>query len=148
MIYIQVRLVNSVEGHLKAPFSIASTLKCRERHYSFPGLLHFTFDIYLIMLSAKQGGIKYNFLSLLYDSTIGKHSGAECSSMVWETRVQYHVESYQRLQKWYLMPPCSTLSIIRHGSRVKWSNQGNGVAPSLTHQCSSYWKGSLQVTLD
>ena len=23
------------------------------------------------------------------------------------------VESYQRLEKWYLMPPCLTLSIIR-----------------------------------
>ena len=33
-------------------------------------------------------------------------------------------------------------------SRVKWSNQGKGVAPSPTPQCSSYWKGSLRVTLD
>ena len=30
----------------------------------FPGLLHFTLDPYLIMLSVKQGGIKYHFLSL------------------------------------------------------------------------------------
>ena len=30
----------------------------------FPGLLHFTLNKYLIMLSVKQGGIKYNFLSL------------------------------------------------------------------------------------
>ena len=29
------------------------------------------------------------------------------------------VESYQRLKKWYLMPPWLTLSIIRYGSRVK-----------------------------
>ena len=49
----------------------------------FPGLLHFTLDPYLIMLSVKQGGIKYHFLSLWYDSTsdwtqlsraIGEHS--------------------------------------------------------------------------
>ena len=49
----------------------------------FPGLLHFTLDLYLIMLSVKQGGIKYHFLSLWYDSTwertqvswtIGEHS--------------------------------------------------------------------------
>ena len=26
---------------------------------------------------------------------------------------QSHVESYQRLKKWYLMPPCLTFSIIR-----------------------------------
>ena len=33
----------------------------------FLGLLHFTFDLYLIMQSVKQGGIKYHFLSLWYD---------------------------------------------------------------------------------
>ena len=62
--------------------------------------------------------------------------------------VQSRVESYQRLKKWYLMPPCLTLSIIRYGSRVKWSNPGNGVAPSPTPRCGSYWKGNLQVILD
>ena len=31
-----------------------------------------------------------------------------------------------------------TLSIIRWGSRVKWSNPGNGVAHSPTPSCSSY----------
>ena len=46
------------------------------------------------------------------------------------------------------MPPCFTLSIIRCGSRVKWSNPGKGVAPSPTPWCSSYWKGTLWVTLD
>ena len=49
----------------------------------FPGLLHFTLDTYFIMLSVKQGGNKYHFLSLWYDSTwdwiqiswaIGEHS--------------------------------------------------------------------------
>ena len=52
---------------------------CRGGRYSFPGLLYFTLDPYLIMLSVKQGGIK----SLWYDSTwdwtqvsraIGEHS--------------------------------------------------------------------------
>ena len=38
-----------------------------------------------------------------------------------------------------------TLSIIRWGSRVKWSNPGKGVAPSSTRQCRSYRKGSLRV---
>ena len=41
-----------------------------------------------------------------------------------------------------------TLSIIRYGSRVKWSNPGKGVVPSPTFWCSSYRKGSLRVTLD
>ena len=35
-------------------------------------------------------------------------------------------------KKWYLIPPCLTLSIVRYGSRVKCSNPGKGVAPSPT----------------
>ena len=50
--------------------------------------------------------------------------------------------------KWYLIHRCLTLSNIRYVSRVKWSNPGKGVAPSPTPWCSSYWKGSLLVTLD
>ena len=49
----------------------------------FPGLLDFTLDPYLIMLSVKQGSVMYHFLSLWYNSTrnwtqvsraIGEHS--------------------------------------------------------------------------
>ena len=43
------------------------------------------------------------------------------------------------------MSPRLTLSIIRHGSSVKGSNPGNGVAPSPTPWCSSYRKGNRQV---
>ena len=39
-----------------------------------------------------------------------------------------------KTQKWYLMPTCLTCSIMRYGSRVKWSNPGNGVALSPTPQ--------------
>ena len=45
-----------------------------------------------------------------------------------------------KTQKWYLMPPCLTLSIIRYRSRVKWSNPAKGVAPSPTHWCSKLSK--------
>ena len=38
-------------------------------------------------------------------------------------------ESYQKLKELYRMPLCLTLSIIRHGSKVKWSNPGKGAAP-------------------
>ena len=58
-----------VNGNPKAPFLIVTTPRCRGGCYSFPGLLYFTLDPYLIMLSVKQGGIKYHFLSLWYDST-------------------------------------------------------------------------------
>ena len=53
-----------------------------------------------------------------------------------------------KTQKWYLMPPCLTLSMIRYGSRVKWVNPGKGVAPSPTPRCSSYRKGSLRDNLN
>ena len=72
----------------------------------------------------------------------------ECSPMIWETWVQSQVASYQRLLKWYMIPPCLTLSNIRYVSRVKWSNPGKGLALSSTPRCSSYWKGSLLVALD
>ena len=68
--------------------------------------------------------------------------------MTRETRVKSQVESYQRLKKWYLMPPCLILRIIRYGSRVKWSNPRKGVAPFPTPQGSSYRKGSLRVSPD
>ena len=58
------------------------------------------------------------------------------------------VTSYQRLLEWYLIPPGLTLTNIRYVSRGKWSNPGKGVVPSPTPWCSSYWKGSLLVTLD
>ena len=38
---------------------------------------------------------------------------------------------------------------VRHCKvRAEWRNPGNGEAPSPTHRCRSYWKGSLQVALD
>ena len=68
--------------------------------------------------------------------------------MAMETWIESQFESYQRLKKWYLMPPCLTLSIIRSGSRVKWGSTGKGVVPSPISWCCSYQKGSFQVTLD
>ena len=60
--------------------------------------------------------------------------------MVWEIWVQSQISSYQRLEKWYLIPLCLTVSNIRYVSRVKWSNLGKGVAPSPTPRCSRYLK--------
>ena len=65
----KVKLVNVVEGDQKAPSSIATTPRCREGATPFPGLLHFTIDTDLILLSVKQGGIKYHSKSLWYDAT-------------------------------------------------------------------------------
>ena len=54
----------------------------------------------------------------------------------------------KKKKKRYLILPCLTLSIIRQGSRVKWSNPGKGVVPSPIPWCSSYRKGNLRVTLN
>ena len=72
----------------------------------------------------------------------------DCSPIARETWIQSLVESYKRLKKWYLMPSCLILSIMRYGSRLEWSNPGKGVASSPTSWCSSYQKGSLRVTVD
>ena len=76
-------------------------------------------------------------------------SGVGFSVRQWPGRLGFPPRSsHSRLKKCYLIPPCLTLCILRYGSRVKWSNPGNGVAPSPTPWCSSYWKRSLRVALD
>ena len=52
-----------VENDLKAPFSIATTQRCRGGRYLFHWIVP------LIKLSVKQSGIKYYYLNLWYDST-------------------------------------------------------------------------------
>ena len=62
-------MVTLVNADPKAPFSIATTSRCREGWYSVPWIaplypwsLHYSDE-------AKQGGIKNHFLSLWYEST-------------------------------------------------------------------------------
>ena len=66
--------------------------------------------------------------------------------MVRETWLQSQVASYQRLLKWYLIPPCLTLSIIGYVSRVKWSNLGKRVAPGVVAiEKGDFWSPSTMV---
>ena len=53
----------------KAQFSMATIPRCRGGNYSFFWIVPLTLDPYLIILSVKQGTIKYHFLSLWYEST-------------------------------------------------------------------------------
>ena len=71
------KLVTVVEDDQKAPFSIATTSRCRGGAATpFPGLLHFTLDSYLILLSVKQGGIKYHFFLVFgYDASEDRTPG-------------------------------------------------------------------------
>ena len=62
---------------------------------------------------------------------------------VLEIGVQSLVESYQSLEKWYLMPPCLTLSIIRYGSRVKWSILGKEQRPPIHLRVVAIEKGAF-----
>ena len=80
---VRLKLTTLVEGDPKAPFSIATIPRCKEGRYSIPWIAPLYPWSYLIVLSAKQGGIKYHFLSLKYNSTedwtpvsqtIGQHS--------------------------------------------------------------------------
>ena len=95
-------------------------------------------------ITTSQGGLGSNDSEGILH-TLHLQNRSLCSPKAW---VRSQIKSYKRLKKWYLMPPCLTLSIIRCGSRVKWSNPGKGVAPSLTPWCSCYRNGSLLVTLD
>ena len=76
-----VKLATLAEGDPKAPFSIATALRCVGGRNSFPWIVPLYF--YFIMLSVKQGSIKCHFLCLWYESTwdwilisrtIGEHS--------------------------------------------------------------------------
>ena len=53
------------------------------------------------------------YYTQVYISTGPLAQWEECSPMSRETGVQSQVESYQKLKKWYLMPPSLTLNIIR-----------------------------------
>ena len=54
----------------------------------------------------------------------------------------------RKTPKWYLMPPCLILNIIRYGSRIKKSYPEKREAPSTTTWCCSWWKGSLRVAFN
>ena len=64
-IYIYISWSTAVEGYPKAPSSIATTPRCWGWHNSFPWITPLTLDLYLIMLSVKYRGIKYNFFESL-----------------------------------------------------------------------------------
>ena len=63
----KVKLATIFKGELKAPFSLATMLRCRWVDATpFLGLLYFTLNPYFMRLSVNQGGIKYHFLSLVW----------------------------------------------------------------------------------
>ena len=68
-IYIYIGWLTVVKGNPKGPFSIATTQRCSGGRSSFLWIFPLSVNPYLIMLSVKQGSVKYHFLSLWYDLT-------------------------------------------------------------------------------
>ena len=64
-IYIYISWPTVVEGDPKATFSIGISPRCMGRPDSFPLITSLPFDPYLILLSVKQGSIKYHFREIL-----------------------------------------------------------------------------------
>ena len=62
-------------GLTEESLSIATTQGVGEGATPFPGLLNLTLDTYLIMLSVKQGGIKYHFFKSLVWLDLGLNTG-------------------------------------------------------------------------
>ena len=74
-------------------------------------------------------------------------SWVDCSPMDWETGVQS--QSYQRVRKKRVLD-VSLLNTQHSNVQIKgkWNNPEKVEAPALTPSYNSYWKRSLQVTLD
>ena len=67
----------------------------------------------------------------------------ECSPLARETWVQSQVASFNRLKKWYLIPPCLTLSIIRYVSRLRGAIRGKEENPPLKFGVVAIEKGAF-----
>ncbi len=93
--------------------------------------------------NAVYQNISLFYMILLYSSTGSLDQQLECSLMARKTGFQSQVKSYQRLKKWYLMPPYLTLSITRYESRVKWSNPGKEQRPPLHLSVVAIKKGAF-----
>ena len=81
------------------------------------------------------------FESSFYNTEQSKWLG--CSPMVLETEVQSQVESYQRLNKWYLMTFWLTFGIIKYGSWASGATQGKESHPSLHLNVVAIEKGAF-----
>ena len=67
--FVYIKHIVASWSTVVGPFLKATKLRCREGLYSFPWIAPLSLDPYLIMVSAKQGGIEYHFLRLWYDAT-------------------------------------------------------------------------------
>ena len=127
-----------------------SYTSCRSmaKEPSLPFYLPISWEKLTDSYNFKGKSLNWNANSFAQDLSGSFHPMITFTQHIYVYVYQSQVKSYQRLRKLYLMPPCLTLSIISYGSRLRWSNPGKGVMASSILRCSSYWKESLQVTLD
>ena len=67
------KLADCCQGQPEGSLSIATTSRCSRGCYSFLWIAPLTLDTYLIMLSVKQGGIKYHFFEFLVWLKLGHY---------------------------------------------------------------------------
>ena len=156
----KVKLATLVQGDLKAPFTIVTSPRGRGGCYSFPGLLHFTLDAYLIMLSVKQGSIKYHFWSLWYDSIEPRSPGPLANTLLahWLSgrmfangpgdRGSIFGRAIPKTQKVVLDTSLFNTQHYKVGIKSKVERSKERSTPSPIPRSSSYWKGNFWVILD
>ena len=98
-------------GEPKASFSIATTLKCGRRCYSFPWIA----PLY-------PWSIPYNAEWTQVSRTIGEHSNHHAITNGLGDRGSIPGWVIPKTQKWYLMPHCWTVSIIKSSLRVTFDH--------------------------
>ena len=100
-----------VECDLKAPFLLTTTLRYRGGCYSIPWISLLTLDLYLIILSVKQGSREYHFLESLLWLDLGLNPGLP--------------------GHWWTLYP-----LVGWGCRIHWLHLCSGVRP--TYKCPGY----------
>ena len=71
---------------------------------------------------------------------------APCDVCLFPKLRGYRYETIEEIKEAVTMPPSLTLSIIRYGSSVEWSNPGKGAAPHPTPWCRSFGSPSTTVS--
>ena len=144
-----------VKGDIKAPFSITTTPRCwRGRNY-FPWIAQLTLDPYFVMLSVKQGGVKYHswVFGMTRAGIESRSPGALVNTLTIVltdgpgNRVSVPGWVIPKTQKMALEASLFNTQHYKLWIKGKWNNTRKGVAHYPILRSCSYWKGSLWLPL-